>query len=531
MSGTAPTPSSQLTLGPASPNADKASPSAGRGPMPMGESMSTMGMSQGTSSSSNAPWALPSAMSNSQYSQSDLASLAGWAGASISQMSKSDLIIIGTLGCGTYGRVDKVKRKLDGKICVCKEVTMEQFNSQKDLQQALSEAKIMCGLRCPYIVEFLDAFLEGCCLYILIEYCGRGDLARYLKKASVLPDSSIWRIFLRIARALEYLHSNQILHRDVKSANVFLARNDEDVRLGDFGQSKQMQPGQKGCSTIVGSPSYMAPEQVSLPGHYDEKCDAWALGIILYELCSANHKSPFSKARNITDLMRAIVNDDVPPLPKHITDQLKEVSNSMLLKDNTKRSDVTQLFSLRTVIKHAKQHKVFTTESDSDSSQGGGVAPARRGCCACLARCFGLPVERGLSSRNNDEPDAMLLDDGLEGEGSMSSISPNSIRSAAISDRHPHVVIYNQSVSDSRSYSTSQSFTDQSDEAPISPPKPSSETSHLPAIKDKKKSRPLVEIPLGPPKAEPSSMSSTVSRDLVLYNGNALDDSNTEFLD
>jgi len=289
--------------------------------------------------------------------------------------SKADFQFLGQIGKGSFGKVDKVTRTADGKVCVCKQVSLSNFTKEKEREQALTEARIMSGLSCPYLIEYMDTFLEEGTLFIILQYCERGDLMAYLKKTktSGIPEISIWRIILRIAKGLEYLHSNHILHRDVKTENIFLTCSDEGVRVGDLGQAKLLTASQTDASTLMGSPRYLSPEEIDGVGHYNDKCDVWGLGIILYEMCSKGHKNPYCKAKNLPELMEAIMEQDVPELPDEISVAVKEVSRLLLEKNAQQRPSLAELFAMSTVIEHAKIHTVFSAPPRSESEPAGAL--------------------------------------------------------------------------------------------------------------------------------------------------------------
>lgn len=291
--------------------------------------------------------------------------------------SKADFRFLSEIGRGSFGKVDKVRRKKDGRICVCKHVPIELLKTEKQRLQALNEAKIMRELNCQYIVQYLDAFIQKNSLFLILEYCNGTDLKAFLKKARALPDRSIWRYFLRIGLGLQYLHSKRILHRDIKSDNIFLHGTDEGLRVGDLGLARMLSDTQSGASTLVGTPRYLSPEEVKGLAHYNDKCDVWSLGIILYELCSDGHQGPFDKAIKLPELMRAILNDNPPALPQRVK-QFKEVSGMLLEKDAERRPSVSQVLAMDNVAQSAEKHlhvsEVVEEPGSAPRSLGPGAA-------------------------------------------------------------------------------------------------------------------------------------------------------------
>lgn len=270
---------------------------------------------------------------------------------------KADFRFLGEIGRGSFGTVDKVRRKQDNKVCVCKKISLDLLKSQKQREQALNEAKIMRQLNCPHIVEYLDAFIEKDSLFLILQYCSGGDLKGALKKAKVLVDRSIWRYFLRIALGLQYLHAKRILHRDLKSENIFLHGPDEGLRVGDLGLARMLSNTQSGASTLVGTPRYLSPEEVRGLAHYNDKCDVWSLGVILYELCSDGHRGPFDQACKLPELMRAILEEAPPALPQRL-DMLKEVCAMTLEKKADQRPSVSQLLAMERVAEASERHGI-----------------------------------------------------------------------------------------------------------------------------------------------------------------------------
>lgn len=158
------------------------------------------------------------------------------------------------------------------------------------------------NLNSPNVVSYKNSFCDKRVLIIVMEYCDStfprihiigGDLASAIKKKQSLgtrfSEDEIMHWFIQICVALNYIHSMRIMHRDLKSSNVFLTANN-CVKIGDFGISKVLQGTLEAAVTVVGTPYYMSPE-VCQNKPYTLKSDIWALGCLLYELCTLNVRS------------------------------------------------------------------------------------------------------------------------------------------------------------------------------------------------------------------------------------------------
>lgn len=262
------------------------------------------------------------------------------------------------VGRGSYGVVTKVCRKRDGKVCVIKSVLLERLGTERERTLALNEAKIMKDLHCPHIVEYLDAFTERGTLYLVLEYCQLGNLkAHYLRSPKAIAMPKVWRIGLRIAMGLEYLHARRVLHRDIKSENILLMPEDE-VRIADLGLAKQLSSSMVGATTMCGTPRYLSPEMAKGAGCYSEKCDVWALGVILYEMCSANHQGPWI-SNTLPDLLYKIQHQEVPVLPKRTDLFLRDLIGLRLLeKEPSLRPSAADILVLPGVVESAAKHGI-----------------------------------------------------------------------------------------------------------------------------------------------------------------------------
>lgn len=138
----------------------------------------------------------------------------------------------------------------------------------------------MKNIQSSYIVKYFNSFIEKEKFYISMEYCSGGDLSQFLKGQMGKPvnEDVIWRFTLQIMLGLKDLHAKKILHRDIKSMNVFLTDN-KSIRIGDLGVARTMTG--DFASTIVGTPYYLSPEMCE-EKPYNEKTDVWAMGCLIY---------------------------------------------------------------------------------------------------------------------------------------------------------------------------------------------------------------------------------------------------------
>ncbi|KIJ16610.1 hypothetical protein PAXINDRAFT_131361 [Paxillus involutus ATCC 200175] len=287
------------------------------------------------------------------------------------------------IGNGSFGIIRKVRRKSDGLVFARKELNFERM-SERDRKQIVAEVNILKDLDHEHIVRYHDRHVdrEAGILYILMEYCGGGDLSTVIKQAlkhnRPVPEDTIWNYFMQILLALQHCHHPpshgrsgsgsdgdgkdrrpQILHRDLKPDNVFLDEN-HSVKLGDFGLSKALAQASF-ANTYVGTPYYMSPELMQEKA-YDSKSDIWSLGCLIYELCAL--KPPFHEAKTHAELSIFIRNGRIPPLPRGYSQALSNVIKAMLNLNPAMRPSAAQLLQHERLLltsKVAEAEKMLTT--------------------------------------------------------------------------------------------------------------------------------------------------------------------------
>ena len=217
------------------------------------------------------------------------------------------------LGTGTFGKAYLVEGKKTGDLFVVKEIDINQM-SEDEMKDTMKEAKIMEGLNHPNIVRFKEIYMtkkEGLC--IVMEYADGGDLFKKISAAhgNHFPEIQILNWFTQISLALKHCHDRKILHRDLKSQNIFLTAKSY-VKLGDFGISKILEKTQDKAMTLVGTPYYLSPELIQKKP-YSFDADIWSLGVLLYEMCCL--KPPFD-ADSLGGLVFKIIKGQYDPIPK-----------------------------------------------------------------------------------------------------------------------------------------------------------------------------------------------------------------------
>ncbi|XP_027438211.1 serine/threonine-protein kinase Nek4 isoform X8 [Zalophus californianus] len=213
--------------------------------------------------------------------------------------------------------------------------------SSRERRAAEQEAQLLSQLKHPNIVTYKESWEGGDgLLYIVMGFCEGGDLYRKLKeqKGQLLPESQVVEWFVQIAMALQYLHEKHILHRDLKTQNVFLTRTNI-IKVGDLGIARVLENHCDMASTLIGTPYYMSPELFSNKP-YNYKSDVWALGCCVYEMATLKHAF---NAKDMNSLVYRIIEGKLPPMPKDYSPELAELIRTMLSKRPEERPSVRSI--------------------------------------------------------------------------------------------------------------------------------------------------------------------------------------------
>lgn len=235
-----------------------------------------------------------------------------------------DYHVVELVGEGSFGKVYKGRRKYSRQTVAMKFI-LKHGKTDKDIHNLRQEIEILRKLKHENIIEMIDAFETPQEFCVVTEFA-QGELFEVLEDDKCLPEEQVQAIAKQLVKALYYLHSNRIIHRDMKPQNILIGKG-SIVKLCDFGFARAMSANTVVLRSIKGTPLYMAPELVR-EQPYNHTADLWSLGVILYELFVG--QPPFY-TNSVYALIRHIVKDPVK-YPDNMSANFKSFLKGLLNK-------------------------------------------------------------------------------------------------------------------------------------------------------------------------------------------------------
>ena len=269
---------------------------------------------------------------------------------------------IKVLGEGAYGKVEQVRHKISKEIRAMKVIHKDQIQLGSEEEQALiNEINIVKTLDHPNIMKVFEYYNYDNCLFIISELLSGGELFDKIKENKFLKEDVCAYLMKQIFSAVDFCHGRKIIHRDLKPENVLIESEEEaskeffTVKLIDFGTSDKMKKGQN-FNLQVGTPYYTAPEV--LKNNYNEKCDLWSCGVIMYlMLCG---KQPF-EGENDEEIYEKIRNCKIDFNDEewdNISHDAKDLIKKLLIKDIKKRYSSREALAHPWIVKNKNIVKI-----------------------------------------------------------------------------------------------------------------------------------------------------------------------------
>ena len=267
-----------------------------------------------------------------------------------------DFNIEKVIGKGSFGSVYLVRRKVDNKNYALKTVFLEKLN-KKEQENSVNEVRLLASISHPNVIGYKEAFLDEntSTLNIIMEYADGGDLQAKINKKrkqhKYFNENIVWLYSIQMIEGLKALHDKKIMHRDLKSANVFLTKNNIQCKLGDMNVSKVIK--EKVLTTQTGTPYYASPE-VWRDEPYSYKSDLWSIGCVIYEMCEL--KPPFN-GKDLDELFENVCKGNIKRISCYYSEELWNMILMLLQHDVEKRVDCDEFLNSKIIQNKIKEFK------------------------------------------------------------------------------------------------------------------------------------------------------------------------------
>ncbi|PSK49416.1 hypothetical protein B9Z65_8211 [Elsinoe australis] len=313
----------------------------------------------------------------------------------------SDFIIQRTLGTGSFGRVHLVQSKHNQRFYAVKVLKKAQVVKMKQVEHTNDERRMLQKVKHPFLITLWGTFQDSKNLYMVMDFIEGGELFSLLRKSQRFPNPVAKFYAAEVTLALDYLHSHNIIYRDLKPENLLLDRHGH-LKITDFGFAKEVPDI---TWTLCGTPDYLAPEVVSSKG-YNKSVDWWSLGILIFEmLCGF---TPFWDSGSPLKIYENILRGRVK-YPPYVHPDAQDLLGKLITHDLTKR-----LGNLHGGSKDVMQHPWFaevTWERLAKKDIDAPYVPPVRGGAGDASLFDKYPEETEAYGQMGDDPHGRLFPD------------------------------------------------------------------------------------------------------------------------